>query len=106
MAKNIGRIEVEVDVVNKVKGLRTCSVCGRDFPLLEEENYIVRENGERGLKAAMSSEEKLYHAFDCPHCGCQNIVAIYLRPVVLDMGDVCGDCDHHHCDSCEVDDGE
>ena len=94
----------------KVPGMRTCSVCGRDFPLIEEENYIVRENGERGLKAALASEEeKMYHAFDCPHCGCQNVVAIYMRPVMAeDLGceeedecpegcEDCFTCGHEEC---------
>ena len=92
-------------MTERIKGMRTCSVCGRDFPLMAEDNYIVRENGKRGLQTVISdTEEKMFHAFDCPHCGCQNIVAIYLRPVTAeDLGceedcpEGCFSCGHEEC---------
>lgn len=96
---------------NKVPGLHTCKVCGRDFPLIAENNYVVRENGRRGLQTVVSDyEEKMFNAFDCPHCGCQNVVAVFMRPVTIDDfcpadGD-CNDCDHHHCENCEANHGE
>lgn len=101
-------------MAEKIKGMYTCDVCGRDFPLLAEDNYVVREDGRRGLQTVISdTEERMYHAFDCPHCGCQNIVAKFMRPVVIDdlypaddEHDDCDDCDHHHCENCEVDHGE
>ena len=59
-----------------MKGMRTCAVCGRDFPLLAEEHYVTKEPGKTGIKAiVIDGEATKYHdAFDCPHCGCQNIV--------------------------------
>lgn len=95
---------------NKVPGLHTCSVCGRDFPLIAENSYVVRENGKQGLQTVISdTEEKMFNAFDCPHCGCQNVVAVYMRPVTTDdlcPADDCDDCDHHHCENCGADHGE
>ena len=56
-------------------GLTTCTVCGRDFALIAEERYTARDDEKSGLTVVVSdSESKLYDAFDCPHCGCQNIV--------------------------------
>lgn len=58
---------------NAIKGMTTCKVCGRDFPLLAEEHYVskdVRLTGFAGL--AGGTEPKIWDSFDCPHCGCQN----------------------------------
>lgn len=59
-----------------MKGMTTCKVCGRDFPLMAEEHYIVRDSEKKGVIAALSVQEEgaQYDAFDCPHCGCQNIM--------------------------------
>lgn len=92
----------------KVPGMYTCSTCGRDFPLIAEENYVVRGSGKRGLQTVFAdNEEKMFSAFDCPHCGCQNVVAVYLRPVTAgDLGceedcpescEDCFSCGHEEC---------
>ena len=61
--------------MEKIKGMATCCVCGRDFPLITEESYIARDKKQVGLAPILNSEEPiLYDAFDCPHCGCQNIM--------------------------------
>lgn len=97
---------------NKVKGMYTCDVCGHDFPLIAEENYVVREDGRRGLQTVIAdSEERMFSAFDCPHCGCQNVVAVYLRPVTAgDLGceegrpegcEDCLTCGHEECECYE-----
>lgn len=59
-----------------VKGAWTCRICGRDFPLIFEEHYTARNTSMTGLAAAIASrsEPAIYDAFDCPHCGCQNIM--------------------------------
>lgn len=51
-----------------------CRTCGRRFRLLAKNRYeIVRI--PTSLKALV--EEKVYfNAFDCPHCGCQNILGV------------------------------
>lgn len=62
--------------MEKIKGMTTCKICGRDFPLIAEEHYIARGIEKNGVIAALSIQEEAmqYDAFDCPHCGCQNIM--------------------------------
>lgn len=60
-----------------MKGMTTCKICGRDFPLLAEEHYIVRgiEKKANLIGALTLQDEAIqYDAFDCPHCGCQNVM--------------------------------
>ena len=90
---------------NKIKGMYTCDVCGRDFPLIAEERYTVRGTEKSGIAAAISSEEAdRYDAFDCPHCGCQNIVNLRMRELEPEDADGCEDCltyGHEDCGCCE-----
>lgn len=59
--------------MEKTKGMTTCKVCGRDFPLLIEEHYVSKEAGRIGFAAlAVGPAPILWDSFDCPHCGCQN----------------------------------
>ena len=55
-----------------------CKICGKDFELNEEGHYIARDTEKQtGAFAALVShdnESKLYDTFDCPFCGCQNII--------------------------------
>ena len=52
-----------------------CKVCNKEFELQRKDHYIARDNGQMGLSAlAGGSEEELYDTFDCPHCGCQNVM--------------------------------
>lgn len=83
--------------VDKIKGMYTCDVCGRDFPLIAEERYTVRGTEKSGIATAISFEEAdRYDAFDCPHCGCQNVVNLRLRELEPEGGD-CFTCDHEEC---------
>lgn len=50
-----------------------CNVCSRRFELNKRNKYMVEKN--EGLLASVFSK-KVYEAFDCPKCGCQNIVNI------------------------------
>ena len=52
-----------------------CKVCGEEFELKCEAHYVARDCERVGLVAlAGGTEESLYDVFDCPHCGCQNVV--------------------------------
>lgn len=65
---------------NNVIGAKTCHVCKRSFPLIFERHYTARGVTTSGLIATFgNSEPQLHDAFDCPHCGCQNIVGDRLR---------------------------
>lgn len=69
-----------------IKGAVSCKVCGRIFPLLIEEHYISRENDVTGLAAAIRSDEPdIWDSFDCPHCGCQNVVQKRKRILIPDL---------------------
>ena len=59
-----------------MKGMTTCKVCGRDFALMEEEHYTAREPQKTGVLANLANTDvaRMFDAFDCPHCGCQNIM--------------------------------
>lgn len=58
-----------------MKGVYACKICGRDFALISEERYTARSDERTGIAAAFGgSESEQYDAFDCPHCGCQNII--------------------------------
>lgn len=69
------------------KGMMTCKVCGRDFALIAEEHYVARDPEETGLAAVLgrNPEAKWYDAFDCPHCGCQNVVQERKMAVLQDV---------------------
>lgn len=76
-----------------MKGMRTCVICGRDFPLLVEDHYVARDPSKIGAIANLVNIDKdfEYDAFDCPHCGCQNIMQE--RKCPCDYG-ICDECDH------------
>lgn len=59
-----------------MKGMTTCKVCGKEFPLMAEDHYIVQDPRKIGTIANLVNTDKAieYDAFDCPHCGCQNVM--------------------------------
>lgn len=100
MAELKGKIEVEVRGLNNIKGMATCVVCGRDFPLIVEEHYVARNVDKKGLIPALSGQEEAvqFDAFDCPHCGCQNIMQERKQ-------EFCP-CDFGICDECNDEEDE
>lgn len=54
-----------------------CKICGKRFKLLKKNRYEVvkRPFGFDGLTHAPT----YYNAFDCPRCGCQNIVGEIIK---------------------------
>ena len=64
----------------RIMGAFTCRICDRTFPLIVEKHYVARECVGNGVLSSLASTEpKLHDAFDCPHCGCQNLVGARLR---------------------------
>lgn len=53
-----------------------CKVCGKRFKLRIENKYDVRKTV--GLSDVFSGKTTgtVYECFDCPICGCQNIVNV------------------------------
>lgn len=84
-----------------MKGMTTCKVCGRDFPLLGEDHYVVRDPERTGIMPAFNGQDEptLYDAFDCPHCGCQNMMQVRKRELECP-------CDFGICDECEAEEDE
>ena len=78
-----------------MKGMTTCKVCGRDFPLIAEEHYMAQDPQRVGAIVNMVNTDKAfeYDAFDCPHCGCQNIMQERKQEICpCDLG-ICDECD-------------
>lgn len=70
-------------IKKEVKGLVTCDRCNRDFALMAEERYTAVANGKTGLCAVTGGDQpNWYDAIDCPHCGCQKLLQVRLRPLV------------------------
>lgn len=76
-----------------IKGMTTCKICGRDFPLISEERYTARDEQKIGFTPMITGENepKLFDAIDCPHCGCQNVLQERKRYNIEDEYDCCED---------------
>ena len=88
---------------NTTKGMTTCKVCRRDFALIIEEHYVAKEPGATGLAAFAGTPRKLFDAFDCPHCGCQNVVngRYPLSDVLGQDFPLEDDCSCDNCPGCD-----
>lgn len=51
--------------------MKRCNICHRFFKLKAENKYLVFTNPTNVFKKVT-----VYEAFDCPWCGCQNLVGI------------------------------
>ena len=51
-----------------------CKVCKRRFVANKNDKYLAR--GARSITDAIMTTPVTYEAFDCPKCGCQNIVNV------------------------------
>lgn len=63
--------------------MKKCDVCGRRFRLLAKNRYEVVKNPV-GLEC-LAKGTVYFNAFDCPHCGCQNIVGVIEKEKVRDI---------------------
>lgn len=79
-----------------------CKICGKDFELKLDNHYIARdEEIERcGIVGIVGNntdkESKLYDTFDCPFCGCQNVVQerkrSFMRSLVIEKEELEDEC--------------
>lgn len=51
---------------------KNCRICGEKLELLKENKYLVETRKTEGMSIVLKS----YECFDCPKCGCQNILNI------------------------------
>lgn len=56
---------------NNTYNKHKCKVCGKEFELKKENKYIATTTN------FLINNSSLSEAFDCPFCGCQNIVNPY-----------------------------
>lgn len=61
-----------------------CKICDCEFVPEKENHYISRDEVKVGLSnLAGGMEEKIYDTFDCPQCGCQNIMGERKRSLYM-----------------------
>lgn len=84
-----------------------CKVCNKEFELKVCNHYIARDNeiirtGIVGIVGTNTDEEPtMYDTFDCPHCGCQNVIQERKRAIKEDSDPSClGDYDEEECSGC------
>lgn len=52
-----------------------CKICSKEFELRKEFHYISMDEEIIGLVNVIKKEGvKIFDTFDCPHCGCQNVM--------------------------------
>lgn len=51
-----------------------CKICEKEFELKKEKKYLATE--KVATFGTLAKLPKTFEAFDCPYCGCQNIVNI------------------------------
>ena len=51
-----------------------CKVCKRRFVVNKNDKYLAQK--ARSITDAIMTAPVTYEAFDCPRCGCQNIVNV------------------------------
>lgn len=53
---------------------RCCKVCKKFFKLKAENKYLVFN--EPTILSSLTEKMTVFEAFDCPWCGCQNVVGV------------------------------
>ena len=53
-----------------------CKVCGKRFRLKVEDKYDVRKSASFGDVISGKVTSTVFECFDCPRCGCQNVVNV------------------------------
>lgn len=62
-----------------------CHTCGRRFRLLAKNKYEVVKRPV-GINCLIEGTV-YYNAFDCPHCGCQNITGVIEKQNIIKIED-------------------
>lgn len=58
---------------------KKCRACGFKFRIEKENRYLAKK--PVSLIGSMTEEPTIGEMFDCPNCGCQNVVGIYYKPI-------------------------
>lgn len=59
-----------------------CKVCGKRFKLQADKRYDVVKKPDGLAKVLSGKGTVFYECFDCPRCGCQNIVNTRERTII------------------------
>lgn len=62
------------------RGMKRCEICGNRFRLLAKNRYEIVKR-PTGLNC-LTQAAVYFNAFDCPHCGCQNVIGVVEKDVV------------------------
>ena len=89
-----------------------CKVCGKEFELKVDNHYIARDEeidrcGIAGIVGSNNEiESKLYDTFDCPVCGCQNVMQerkrIFVTKEDVDELQVIPKCFGEYDEMCQI----
>jgi hypothetical protein len=61
-----------------------CKICECEFVPEKKEHYVSRDGVKTGFSSlAAGMEADIYDTFDCPQCGCQNIVGDRKRELYM-----------------------
>lgn len=55
--------------------MKKCKACGKPLRLRKDGLYIVEKKDET-LLGVFTTQTQYFEAFDCPWCGCQNIIGV------------------------------
>ena len=89
-----------------------CKVCENELLLNLDFHYIARDEeiertGLLGIAGKSEKESKLYDAFDCPFCGCQNVMQErkrrYIQEYIIEDRECCPENCGTSCNKCEED---
>lgn len=56
--------------------MRRCKICGKRMKLKAESRYEVRIKKPRSALSLTIEPDTIAECFDCPSCGCQNMMQI------------------------------
>ena len=58
---------------------KKCRACGFKFQLKKENRYLAKRLPSP--IGSLAEKSTFFEMFDCPKCGCQNPVGIYMQPI-------------------------
>lgn len=64
----------KIKVVDDREPVLCCHVCGAEIPLTKETVYLAKKAA--APFSALTTPPVIYHAVDCPKCGCQRILSV------------------------------
>ncbi len=76
-------------IIMKKKGWIKCKVCDKHFKPEPAKLYLAKEEISMFMRLQGTGGDT-YECYDCPSCGCQNVLTIRHEPVVESTGGMAG----------------